>query len=64
MRTVIFGFYYNARSDIDPYSSFTEGLQETVTHNNSDSENEDERVSEEPNFDKTEQAYLILTQTV
>jgi len=41
----------------DPSSSRIEGPQETNTQNNSNSDSEDESVSEEPNLDKTEQAY-------
>jgi len=42
---------------IDPYFSFIESPQETDAQNNSESENEDESVSEELNLDKTEQTY-------
>jgi len=42
---------------IDPYSSFTEGPQETDEQNNSESESEDESVLEESNLDKIEQTY-------
>jgi len=38
---------------IDSRFPFTEGPQETDTQNNSDSDSEDESVSEEPNLDKT-----------
>jgi len=40
---------------VDPRFSFTEGSQEMDTYNNSDSESEDESISEESKLDKTEQ---------
>jgi len=40
---------------VDPHLSFTKGLQEIDTQNNSDSESEDKSVSEESNLDETEQ---------
>jgi len=42
---------------LDPYFSFTESPQKTDIQNNSDSENEEESVPEDPNLDKIEQIH-------
>jgi len=58
----------NVNSDmeirIDPYSSFIEGPQKTEYTNNSESESEDESISEKFNFDKTEQIYDLNTNNI